>query len=415
MSIEPTKIVNKNSDSQSTIDSNRITLKPGTHYANMYKIITLLKSGGFADVYHATEIESGEVVALKILHEEHKANERYRERFRREFRVGRSHRHMRIVRTFHIGNMDDVLFYSMELITGGDLDDLIQKEGRLSTYDTLEVAIGICEGVAILHEFGEVHRDLKPANVLLKHSPKNYAVISDFGLVKTTIDLPLTLDRTSMGTQGYTSPEQLRNARESDFRTDIFAIGAIISAMLTGSPSLSESAIRSAEDNPRIAEDLHRIISKSCNPDLEKRYKSVQELQNELSDLYSQISKPSLSLNNSNEVNRVNTASLLSNDPLTPNSASRVQSNLQYLSGLILGPYGSILSLIIATAFLLGWNEYRSFLQVVNSSISTPDIAHFLSHLEVKLYTISIVSTVFVITYLWFLRIWRPGNYVDHS
>ncbi|MCB9671536.1 MAG: serine/threonine protein kinase [Alphaproteobacteria bacterium] len=207
------------------------SLQPGSSLGK-YVIEGLLGEGGAARVYRARHATLGTLHAIKVLTQ---ASRGMRERLMLEGRVQASLQHPNIVRVLDVDTLDGMPCLVMEYIDGPSLAEVLRlKTPTIESTDDL--ARQILEAVAYAHEQGLVHRDLKPENILLAHRSKRIVPkIADFGLVKVMGDeLSRTRTGSTMGTPLYMSPEQVRDAKNVDHRSDIFSLGTILYTLLAG-------------------------------------------------------------------------------------------------------------------------------------------------------------------------------------
>ena len=132
-----------------------------------YELQELVGSGGKSSVYRARDTLLDRNVALKIMHEHHREDEDYVERFQREARTVAQLSHPNIVTVIDRGEDDGRPFIVFEYVDGETLDELVDREGALPVDEALEIAIGVARGLAFAHRQGHVHRDVKPQNILL--------------------------------------------------------------------------------------------------------------------------------------------------------------------------------------------------------------------------------------------------------
>jgi TolB-like protein len=192
-------------------------------------------------VYLAHDERLGRAVAVKTM--ALSGDESARKRFWREARAAAAINHPNVCQLYEVGEDGGELFIAMELLEGETLADRL-KRGPLSVSETLPIGLGILSALQALHARGVVHRDLKPTNVFLTaHGVK----LLDFGLARTVDpelaqSLAATSDvtRTGMlvGTPRYMAPEMVKG-EELDFRSDLFAVGAILFEMLAGRPAFA--------------------------------------------------------------------------------------------------------------------------------------------------------------------------------
>jgi tRNA A-37 threonylcarbamoyl transferase component Bud32 len=207
-----------------------------------YRVQELLGEGGMGAVYRGEHMLIGRQVAIKFLHESLLANEEAVKRFYREGQAAASIGHRNVIDVLDVGvSAAGDPYMVMEYLEGEGLADLVARTGPLD----LAVAAGILEQVlsalGAAHERGIVHRDLKPDNVFLERQRGGAPGIKliDFGISKLAAEgagTALTRDGSMMGTPAYMSPEQIRNSKAVDHRTDVYAAGAIFYEMLAGAP-----------------------------------------------------------------------------------------------------------------------------------------------------------------------------------
>ena len=198
-----------------------------------YLLERRLAAGSYGEVWFARDRE-GRPIALKLLHESVMADADSLRRFDRESRTAISLRHPNLVAAIESGTHAGRAFLASEFVPGGSVQDLLDREGRLSLNRALPIFAGILRGLDAIHRAGMVHRDLKPANVLLDHSgePK----IADLGLVRPTAvqRTMLTVEGEIVGTPAYMAPEQITHGGDVDIRTDLYAVGVMMYRCLAG-------------------------------------------------------------------------------------------------------------------------------------------------------------------------------------
>jgi TolB-like protein len=255
------------------------------------------------EVYRALDTRLGREVALKVLPQEVSADRQRLARFQQEARIASSLNHPNIITIYDVGEGDGSSFIVMELAEGRTLREMLAS-GPLAIRRVLEVGAQVAEGLAKAHAAGMVHRDLKPENVMV--TAEGLVKILDFGLAKPDAaarqggsDEQTTLPRltepgTVMGTVGYMSPEQASGGAV-DFRSDQFALGAILYELATGrgpfrrgTPVETLTAILREEPpavgslNPQTPPGLARIVERCLAKDPSRRYASTLDLARDL-------------------------------------------------------------------------------------------------------------------------------------
>ena len=217
-------------------------LTPGSRLGP-YEILAPIGAGGMGEVYRARDAKLGRDIAIKILPAETSADPERRQRFEQEARSASALNHPNILTIYDIDSPEGSLYIAMELVEGKTVRELVASGEPLPTRKLLDIAAQVAEGLSKAHGAGIVHRDLKPENLMV--SKDGYVKILDFGLAKLTepmsedasvvptIAASPTQPGTVMGTAGYMSPEQA-SGHPVDFRSDQFALGAILYEMATG-------------------------------------------------------------------------------------------------------------------------------------------------------------------------------------
>ncbi len=280
---------------------------PGTCFGP-YEITSVLGRGGMGIVYRAVDTRLLRDVAIKVLPDSVAYYKQALERFEREARSASALNHPNVVTVYDIGQVDGEPYLAMELVEGRTLRELMQA-GPLPVRKTIALATQIAHGLAAAHSRGIVHRDLKPENVMV--TPEERVKILDFGLAKLFAplgddgaspeegksDAP-TNPGTILGTVGYMSPEQAAG-RPTDFRTDQFALGALVYEMLTTRAPFKRAtfaetltAIIREEpepfviDDPQLAGPARWILERCLAKDPAERYGSTTDLARDLERLY---------------------------------------------------------------------------------------------------------------------------------
>ncbi len=266
-----------------------------------YRILEKIGEGGMGVVYKAEDTNLKRIVALKFLPPEWIGNPDAKERFLREARAAASLDHPNICTVYEIDEAEGQTFISMAYIEGKTLKNLLEF-GPLDIQVAQRIIVQIAQGLHAAHQKGVVHRDVKAANIIL--TEKRQAKITDFGLAKLEMGADITQTITIMGTVAYMSPEQARGDYV-DLRTDIWSLGVLFYEMLTGQLPFSRDtypaelqAIMTEDPTPLashrsdVPEMLKMVISKSLEKNLDRRYKSLEEFIQDLTDPYAAIAPP---------------------------------------------------------------------------------------------------------------------------
>jgi eukaryotic-like serine/threonine-protein kinase len=271
-----------------------------------YEVLSPLGAGGMGEVWKARDTRLERTVAVKVLPQRLSSNPDLRQRFEREAKTISQLSHPHICALYDVGREGETEYLVMELLEGETLSERVAK-GALSLEQTLRYGVEIADALDKAHRQGIVHRDLKPGNVMVT---KSGVKLLDFGLAKamapatsqagltslpTAMGSPnLTQEGTILGTFQYMAPEQLEG-KDSDARTDIFALGAVLYEMATGKKAFSgatQASLISAilRDDPQPISQiqpmsppaLDRVVKTCLAKDPEDRWQSAGDVGKEL-------------------------------------------------------------------------------------------------------------------------------------
>lgn len=253
-----------------------------------YIIQNIIKSGGMARIYKASDPITKDVVAIKILRQSG-TSRRAIKGFIREAKMLKKLNHPNIIRVMDSGKEDGILYMVMEYINGEDLKKLLlhKKTEKLQRYD---IILRVGRGLDYLHEHNIIHQDIKPENILV--SKNNEVKIIDFGLARYNRLIAFIRNRFIDGTPTYMSPEQIRK-RHTDKRTDIYSYGITVYEMLTGKvpyQANDKNAIMRAHIDTRtrpklvsyydssIPKNIEDCVMKAIEKNPNKRHGTVSEM-----------------------------------------------------------------------------------------------------------------------------------------
>ena len=270
----------------------RVSFAPGQLFGDRYTVIEEIGAGGMGQVYKALDRKLGKPVALKLIRPHVAARSGAPERFRRELALAREVTHPNVCRVHDLGEIEGILYISMEYIEGQTLDRLVQSVGHLSPRQTLSLGRQICAGLQAVHERSIVHRDLKPGNIMIGRS--GHALVMDFGMAYQHGDQRLTDAGVVLGTMAYLSPEQARGL-PTDPRSDVYAVGLMLYEMLTGRrppgdgvalPLALREPGESCPPPSRFAPEVHAaldgVVMRCLEREPARRYGSARELEQAL-------------------------------------------------------------------------------------------------------------------------------------
>jgi len=203
----------------------------GTVIKDKYKIYDKVGSGGIATVYVARDLETNEMVAVKVIHPHVAKDSSTVKRFEREANLLMSLTDPHLVRVYDYGIEEDRHYLVMEYVGGRTLKAIIQEQGPFAVDHALYIAQQIAEGLSVIHQQGVIHRDIKPQNLIVQTD--GTVKVMDFGIARMADLSALTQNGFLVGTPHYISPEQALGQRV-DHRSDIYSLGVVLYEMLMG-------------------------------------------------------------------------------------------------------------------------------------------------------------------------------------
>ncbi|MCK4413843.1 MAG: SUMF1/EgtB/PvdO family nonheme iron enzyme [Candidatus Eisenbacteria sp.] len=235
--------------------------------------------GGMGIVYRARDAKlRTRTVAVKLLSEQLEGSREGIERFLREAETVAGLNHQSIVQVLDVGEGEGRHFIVMEWIEGEDLGQILEEEGAWDLTRALPLLRQVFQAVSYAHRHGVVHRDLKPSNILV--TQEGLAKIVDFGLARMATESDLSKTGHGLGTLAYMPPEQRRDAKRADHRSDIYALGKMVYHILTGQ-------VPDPVDPEALPEAIRPAVMKSLKPDPSDRWFSadlfIQELDRSVS------------------------------------------------------------------------------------------------------------------------------------
>ncbi len=253
-------------------------------------------AGGMGAVFRAHDAQLDREIALKLLPLDQTADPEIVQRFYQEGRAAARLDHENIARVYSIGQDGPHHYIAFEFIEGVTVRRRVDQDGPLSVSEAVDITLQIAQ--ALVHAAGRavVHRDIKPSNIIL--TPQGRAKLVDMGLARRferEADHGLTQSGMTLGTFDYISPEQARDPRDVDVRSDLYSLGCTLFHMLSGRPPFPGGTVlqkllqhqeEAAPDirslNPHVPNDLARIITKLMAKDRDRRYQSPEQLVRDL-------------------------------------------------------------------------------------------------------------------------------------
>ncbi len=265
-----------------------------------YQFVSILGSGGFAEVYKAKDTMLNRDVAVKRVKLDTFADATYAKELRRravrEAQVAARLNHPNIVTIFDIIDRPSGNFIVMEYIDGDTLEGHLRKKKRLSLDETTDILSQAAEAIDYAHSQTVIHRDIKPANIMLESSGR--VMVTDFGIAKSETCQDITASGSILGTPNYMSPEQARGNRKIDGRSDLYALGCIAFECLAGHKANRGSGgvevlMQIVNSDPPVLDtialglhdDIHKIMRRALAKEPEHRFGTGMELIRSLRDM----------------------------------------------------------------------------------------------------------------------------------
>ena len=261
-----------------------------------YRLDTFIGGGGMGAVFRSLDTTLDRVVAVKVLARHQSADEEMLRRFRNEAQSAARLDHENIGRVHAVGSERGWHYIVFEFIEGTNLRDLVAARGPFDLARAVDVTIQVAEALEHASQRDVVHRDIKPSNIVI--TPAGKARVVDMGLARlapTEQANDLTQSGMTLGTFDYIAPEQARDPRAADVRSDLYSLGCTIYFMLTGRPPFAEGTLvqkllQHQQEKPpdiemlrpdvphRFAEILERLMEKDPDARYQRPAVLVAEL-----------------------------------------------------------------------------------------------------------------------------------------
>jgi serine/threonine-protein kinase len=267
-------------------------LLPGMRVAH-FELLEYVGGGGMGRVFRGLDTALARPVAIKVLSRQQADDPETLARFRNEAQSAARLSHKNIVRVYHIGEEEGLPYIVFEFIEGENLRTIVQRRGGLPLAEAIDYAFQVAEALDHAAANSVVHRDIKPSNVLVTRDGQ--AKLIDMGLARLQklgdSDPDLTASGVTLGTFDYISPEQARDPRTADVRSDIYSLGCTLFYMLAGQPPFPAGTVlqkllqHQGEEPPDIQEfrpdlpgPVSRLVRRMMAKDPRRRFQTPAEL-----------------------------------------------------------------------------------------------------------------------------------------
>jgi serine/threonine protein kinase len=253
-----------------------------------FQIQEEISRGGMGVVFKALEPDLNRVVALKVLSSKYALDESYVKSFQEEAKLVASLRHPHVIPIYYIGQIGEVVFYSMAFIPNPSLDHWIQESHRFDFREVKWFLTQVCSALDCATKAGLIHLDIKPSNFLVDENGS--LILTDFGLAKSLGGAKGVTDHQLYGTPSYVAPERIQE-KELDHRTDIYSLGTSLFHLVVGEPPFdSESMYEIVEAHltapfpeekaleKGVPQPLIDLIRKMMEKDPVRRFQSYGEI-----------------------------------------------------------------------------------------------------------------------------------------
>ncbi len=257
-----------------------------------FELREAIGAGGMGAVFRAFDTTLERSVALKILPPEQASDPEIVRRFYQEARAAARLDHENIARVHSLGHDRAYHYIAFEFIDGTTIRQRVEAKGPLSASEAVNYTLQISDALVHAAERQVVHRDIKPSNIIV--TPQGRAKLVDMGLARRFErhrDDGLTQSGMTLGTFDYISPEQARDPRDVDVRSDLYSLGCTLYHMLTGRPPFPEGTVlqkllQHQEEtppdvrslNPEVPDGLAEVVAKLMAKDREERYQTPEDL-----------------------------------------------------------------------------------------------------------------------------------------
>ena len=260
--------------------------REGELLGERFRLVNAIGSGSFGEVWRASRLSDGRMVALKIPKDQEKGEEV----LRRESEIIRDIHHPNVVRILGYHNISELFLIEMEYVDGynlGEILDGVDQQSPLTFRQMLKWTLQILDGLTVIHQANVSHNDLKPQNILIE-TRSGSAKITDFGSSRRLEDVWVWTKR--HGTEAYMAPEVALDGKRGRHVSDIYSLGVLLYEMTTGrlpysSPHqllVGASICRPREINRDIPQDIEALILRAMDRLPERRYQDCTSMKSDV-------------------------------------------------------------------------------------------------------------------------------------
>ncbi len=266
-------------------------LKPGATFGH-FVVTKYIGGGGMGRVYEGRDTALDRKVAIKVLPRQRAQDVGTVARFLNEAKSAARLNHEHIAQVYFCGEENGVPFIAFEYVYGVNLRDYVRERGVLELDEAIGYVLQAADALAHAAAHGVTHRDVKPSNIIV--TPQKRAKLIDMGLarlLKSDLADDLTESGVTLGTFDYISPEQARDPRDADVRSDIYSLGCTFYYMLVGTPPFPEGTMLQKllqhqgdeppdvrEANPAIPVEVAAVVKKMMRKAPDDRYQTPETL-----------------------------------------------------------------------------------------------------------------------------------------